>query len=1163
MSRQPRRRLSEPEEDESEDSAPPLRRGKGGRTLWGLVVAGLVVTLTLGGWLVVHRDRRPKAIPEDAGQRRREVMQAFHQPLPLDEKEIARDVKPFFDSLGAALRARNGTNIVDHFDMDRLADELIAMDFFPALIRRDRHSFVSGLRLGMVRAMRQEAFLLEWADVEVRGVKRLSDDEAVLIVRHRDKEGNFQKIRWWLIRRTGSWKVYDLEDLDVGLRISTAVASFADLGMENLAGAANTMKHVRDALLAIATQQDADAAERHLRQAEGGRLPPKLDSLRHLIRGMIGVHRNAFQDALKAFDQAHRCHPDMPILDLLRGLAHNRLGEWAKGLEYLEAYHRLLGDDPNVCCEMGLSLRGVKRFAEAAQSYRKALDMNPKDADALLGLLGALAPGDKRDDLGPRFAKLDDPRENFEHFAEDCRETQDADSVAHLVSAMRKIDPQFPAVDFFDALAQAWTGRDDRAIPLFKAALAKQKDAQKRKEYIQGFLGAMAKAGKAVPAYAAAPDATEAFRILAAELRPGYGSDEMRRLVLAHRRKVPRDPLLPFYQAEVHVADGNYQLADRAFQAGMASPPNAATLAEFRASRVLARFHTGQMLSAYTEIGPRRETFPQLVQLCLGEDDLSQLQALLDAHAKVSPKDPEAVWFRCRLKARQKQVPEAIDLLQQALAKQPEEEQTQRVETFLSDMLAAGKMLEGYRAAPDARKAFRHLADELQEEDRPEELNRLVETHRQHHPDDPWGVYYQGAALLEEKAWDRAVQVLGQAWKKATREDRQVFRWSYVSALYRTGRALQAYAEVEPQKDTFNQLANLLIADAKWKELEDLITARRAHAAEDPDLLFNEARARVGLKRSAEAIPLLQKAYQRQTADPQKSSYVSTFVLDMERHGQGLEGYRAAPDKVSAFRPLASKFLADKKERELEKLLQEHGMKHAGDLWYSYYLGELHLLRGDLQKSEQQFAAALAKAGPQEEGMCRSALFRAKVKAGKTVDAYLQARPGTRPFEELARLCLAQKDARQLGALLAAHRRADPDDSGLPVWELEVHWLRRDYEGALKLLAEHREDVFAQQRHRWKYQDSLVRALVRLNRPQQAVTEAEAFLKGKHANPVLLVLAYAAQGDVKRATATAEQYRLDVFRLAECYRDVDLGPLLRRTSFREFRKKFPEPKETE
>src|SRR5262249_5515358 len=158
----------------------------------------------------------------------------------------------------------------------------------------------------------------------------------------------------------------------------------------------------------------------------------------------------------------------------------------------------------------------------------------------------------------------------------------------------------------------------------------------------------------------------------------------------------------------------------------------------------------------------------------------------------------------------------------------------------------------------------------------------------------------------------------------------------------------------------------------------------------------------------------------------------------------------------------------------------------------TYYLGQLALLRGKPEKAEQHFAAALAKAGPPQEWLCRSALSLARVKAGKVVEAYRQAKPGTQPFGELAHLCLTGKDARSLQALLTEHRRADPDDSTLPVWELEVCWLRHDYERALKVLAEHREEVFAQFQYRWKYQDYLVRALVRLKRPADAVQQAEA-----------------------------------------------------------------------
>ena len=73
----------------------------------------------------------------------------------------------------------------------------------------------------------------------------------------------------------------------------------------------------------------------------------------------------------------------MPALNLCRGAALNGLGEWQKALKHLEAYHDLLVIDTHVCREMGRALHGLGRFADAARFQRKALDISPKDADAL------------------------------------------------------------------------------------------------------------------------------------------------------------------------------------------------------------------------------------------------------------------------------------------------------------------------------------------------------------------------------------------------------------------------------------------------------------------------------------------------------------------------------------------------------------------------------------------------------------------------------------------------------------------------------------------------------------------------------------------------------------------------------------------------------------
>ena len=129
--------------------------------------------------------------------------------------------------------------------------------------------------------------------------------------------------------------------------------------------------------------------------------------------------------------------------------------------------------------------------------------------------------------------------------------------------------------------------------------------------------------------------------------------------------------------------------------------------------------------------------------------------------------------------------------------------------------------------------------------------------------------------------------------------------------------------------------------------------------------------------------------------------------------------------------------------------------------------------------------------------------------------------------------------------------------------DLEVAWLNRDYERALKLLAERRDDVFDVPRHRWKSNDYRVRCLVKLKRTDEAVHEAEAVVKDKAGGEILLVLAHAAAGDVKQTVAVAEKMRPKAYLLRSFYQDADLSPILRGEPFRECREKFPEPKEEE
>jgi hypothetical protein len=334
-------------------------------------------------------------------------------------------------------------------------------------------------------------------------------------------------------------------------------------------------------------------------------------------------------------------------------------------------------------------------------------------------------------------------------------------------------------------------------------------------------------------------------------------------------------------------------------------------------------------------------------------------------------------------------------------------------------------------------------------------------------------------------------------------------------------------------------------------------------ARNDPVLYFFEARAKILAKQPAEAMPLLETAYQMQTAPFQRRRYVETVVRELYAAGEGLRAYRAAPDQGVAFETLAAALVRDKNINDLAALLAMHDKHHAGAGWLAYYRGELALLSGRPEQAVEAFAAAVAKAPAAQQWTFRRGLDRAQVRAGKTIDAYRAAGLDPRTFADLAAMCVEEKNAPQLTALIAVHREADPGDPSLPEWELDSHWLTQDYEKILTLLAAPNETLPRAGGLAWKLDSYRVRSLVKLKRTAEAVREAEVLVKQNRPNgALLLVLAHAAAGDVQQAIAAVEhQPSPERFLLSSCYKDADLGPLLRSEPMRPFRERYPEPKQ--
>lgn len=1352
--------------------APLAPRPRGRRlvpVMIALASACCIMLAFLGTFFFVQLPERyadaPAFVPvEWPEQRQQEVVQAFQgEPAPLDEESTA-SLKELFGGIGTAFQNRDGNALIGHFDLERMLDEFMAQGMLPAHLRGQRDALLRGMRTGLQRGLTQNAALMQWHATEIRSARKLPSCDLVVIARHRDDANLRLKMRWWVTRRGNAWRVYDYEDLDMGMRASALFGSIAGFQQGDILRMARDVQHLQEAMVAIVSQDDADTAAKKLQRIAGTQFPKPLEAVREVIAALVHNSKGDYQQALDALDRANRILPDMPLIDFLKGSVCNRLGRYDQALTHLTAYQKLLGDDANLCMQLGLALHHLERYADAQAQYRKALDDDPTMVDAYLHLVRALADKDAHDDLGPRFVKLGNHVKNFEAVVQECGKYQDGMSLEPVALAMQKLQPRHAPADFQLALARIWQGKIADAVTPFRTALAKDaggrkkfvqdfakalaaadkapldqyeeagkaleqpggarltsaemnlvggvlcvrsrqwekgmtrlracqdelaadaklriqyavalhfldrfpeacveyrraldqdptyfealrnliqalppederkdlgarfvklgdplihfdalaetcrdhrqwqvlealarevqklepknpaadlqlaqakigqnqidqalvhlnaavaKDPEKRKTFYKELAGVLVRSGKAVDAYAKLGQTRDVFALLAGELMQAYRMDDLRQLVAAHATQHADDPLLPFYRGELHVQDGAYAEADKEFSAGLARRPDAATLEQFRRSRVTARYHTGNALAAYREIGPVEDTFQQLAGLAFYRKDTATLEKLLALHAAKHPNGLELARFRFRLKVQQHQPAEAIALYQAALKKAKDDEDREDLtDDFLGDMARAGHALAAYEAAPDARTAFQRLANELDDEDAHAQLTKLIERHRQAHADDPWLIFHQGTRLVRAKAWNEAIQVLGAGMKHGPDDSRGRLRYQYVTAMYHRDKGLQAYREADDKSRdmTFNQLANLLLDARKGKELQELVEAHRPHATAQPgELLFCDACCRILQKKPAEAIPLIQQAHDKETRDYRRHDYVRRFVLLMKGAGRTLEGYRAAPDKALAFATLAERLVSDKNAKELAALIQAAaGVPAPAPL--ALYQGKLLLLQGKVQEAEQTFAAALPKAPREFDYQLRSSLFEARIRLGKTADTYREFGPES--FDLLANECVEQKNAAALASLVAARRQQRPDDPDLVVRDVDICWLKEDFAGAWKLLSAQRDGVLARPRHRWKTNDYLVRCLVKLQRFPEALQEAERVNKDpENRNEVLLVLVHAAAGDVAKTSAALEK-KGRPWLLSACYRDRDLGPILKSDAFKEFRARFPEP----
>lgn len=1122
------------------------------------VVCGLIVAS------IVYRTReRPPQVDDDLDRARRLAMrqaiknQDAERDIRPEDEEAANDAKRSVHEIIDACTRRDTARLLNHCDFDRMLHLMRSY----GLAERALAAFnaTDQLRTGFRQLTTIPHSVWGAPRYELRSMKRLGNSDFVVYLQGHLADGPIP-LRWWLCQDNHRWRFYDWESTSRGMRGALVMAIAIDATADRAFAVQRSLQALNETFEALETL-NVDAARGKSARVDAPSLHPHLRACHLFARGMIAHLDQNFDEAMELYDEAAKLNPDMPILMLWRGDCHGALNQHEQAVRLLTRFRDQFGDNAFLCSSLGGAYQNLRRFPEAAAEYRKSLDINPRDGEAFIGLARSLDPLAPRDDLAPRFAKLDNRANCYGPVADHFVANLDAVALEPLSREMLKIDRTHPDALFHLSLVKLWQGKGAEGIEQFLGVLKLWPRHPNRAARVEHFCRELVLSNLAEHAYPSLADVPEAFPILSAELLKNHQPDVLRHVVRGHAKTSPNDPRLKVFQAVLLVNDRKYAEAHKLFEQAAKERGNDNALHDARPERVLACFHTGRALDALEHIPPRAETFQQLVNLCGIKSDHKLLGALLDAYAKKEPGALVVLQTRVRLKILEKKYDEAVahfkDAWNQHSAQWIESERKSFIEGFLMNMVDAKKALEAYQAAPDAKEAFQFLCRDMNLIAQRDALRALGAAHRKAHPGDPQGFWLSGRLHAADKTWDKAIEDLDKARRLLPAPDADTAKLDLLDARYQAGQLIEAYQEVGPSEPVFLQLAANCLRDKKWDDLEKLIAAHRPVAQVDSQLLLYEARLLVGRKRYDDAIRTFKQWGDRQTPPGGGDFLLGGFVQDLLDAGVGFDAYRRLPYKDRVFVELARTWTMRKNAKRLATLVEEHAQTNANDVRLAFYRGELHFLKGEYAEAERQFAVARAKAPANASYAEKQRLLSARVKLGKTVEAYRELGPGIIAFESVCQTCINEKEPDQLAAVLAEQRRLDADEAGLLAWEAELLWLKNDYEGIVKLLKAPATPPTSRQR--WRCDDKLVRALVKLKRHDEAILEAERLNVDSGAVPMWLVLAHASKGDVAKCIALLEKYPGDAYLTTMSYADPDLGPIFGSGAFKPLRDKFPEP----
>lgn len=558
----------------------------------------------------------------------------------------------------------DGASLEHHFDSSRMGKAVGQMGAFIGPPDRNAMRLIHADAVAVIEKM---TFLLACSDWTYGSLQwTIPQREVIVLTTHPAVGQRYRpmKLRWWCVfTEQEGWRLFDVENLTVGGRLSSLLAT----NFEGPPAKPTVARQLANSHAAVVNHEHPQART-ILTQPAIEQLPLKFRALIDLWRGVMANHEWRKPEAIDALQIALQRDPQLVVARILLAEILDEQQRFGEARTVVQPYVQAVPNDDRGLTVLGHAL-AMLADVSAADFYRRALVENPDSIEALNGLRQILDES-QMDEIGVRLNKARNPAAMLPSLVSSAIREMDQPAARTLIEAFMRAYPNHPEGFLQAALLHLQRDEWPQAFNVFGRCMANSIVADDRETYLYRFLPSASAHGRGWEAYDSLTDAVKerGFRIVAESIVEdedlATDSALLERLIASHRKKFPADRWADFYQAEIHTAKKEYPAAERLLAKLTASKPSSVLQERVAEARIHNFALMKQPLKAYELVPPRRETFRNLIARMHRPEDVGDMEELIQAHAKADPKDPLLLLWQGEVHYRKARFAEAITALE-------------------------------------------------------------------------------------------------------------------------------------------------------------------------------------------------------------------------------------------------------------------------------------------------------------------------------------------------------------------------------------------------------------------------------------------------------------------------------------------------------------------